>query len=434
MAEFTTKGEQMTQLKLNENILKLKESATLAINLKSLVLRKEGKKVYHWGFGQSPFPVPQPIQDELKNRSAHKEYLPTAGLLELRQTISEYYAKEMTIQFDPENILISPGSKELLFQLIYLLEGDFFIPAPSWVSYGPQISLKGDKPNYIETSLENNYKLTPSLLDNELSQKTKSYPVLILNSPSNPTGQIYTADELKALGEVLKKYNAIVISDEIYGEVSFAHNQSPSLAQFYPEGTIITGGLSKAQSAGGYRLGYMAIPDALKDVVKPLKAMISETYSAVAAPIQYAAIKAWDGTESVKEHVQKCTKIHSLIGQYYHERFTQMGIKAPAPQGAFYMFISFDSFKDKLHAKNISTCSQLADFLLENTGVAILPGDDFYYSETSLTARMAFVDYDGAKVLAAFKEVNDIKLDQILALSPQIEEGLNKLEQFLNQL
>ena len=115
----------MSQLRLNKNILQLKESATLAINLKAIKLRSEGKKVYHWEFGQSPFPVPANIQAELKQRTHHKEYLPTAGLLELRKTISEYYASELNVDLDKENILISPGSKELLFQLIYLLEEEF---------------------------------------------------------------------------------------------------------------------------------------------------------------------------------------------------------------------------------------------------------------------------------------------------------------------
>lgn len=424
----------MTQIKINSNILKLKESATLAINLKSLALRKEGKTVYHWGFGQSPFPVPQAIQDELKNRTSHKEYLPTAGLLPLRETLKNFYSQVYGTNYGVENIFISPGSKELIFQLIYLLEGEFFIPAPSWVSYGPQITLKGQVSTFIITKYEEDYKLTPTGLEAALSEGVHEQKILILNSPSNPTGQYYTDEELSELANVFRKHNVIVISDEIYSQVNFDSDVSPSLAKHYPEGTIITGGLSKAHSAGGYRLGYMIIPDDLAAIIKPLKAMISETFSAVSAPIQYCAVKAWDGTPSVDQHIAKCTRIHELIGTYFHKRYTEMGIKAPAPMGAFYMFIDFSNFREQFAKLGITTCQEMADYLLENHGIALLPGDDFYYPEESLTARIAFVDYDGSVALNKFEMIGDINLAELLEIYPQVSEGLDKLEKFLGSL
>lgn len=424
----------MTQLKINSNILKLKESATLAINLKSLALRNEGKVVYHWGFGQSPFPVPSAIQEELKNRTAHKEYLPTAGLIPLRETLKNFYSQVFKVNYKIDNIFISPGSKELIFQLIYLLEGEFYIPAPSWVSYGPQINLKGQEPTFIITDYQHNYKLTAEVLEKTLKASKQEQKILILNSPSNPTGQYYTDEELADLAIIFRKYNVIVVSDEIYSQVNFQSDVSPSLSKHYPEGTIITGGLSKAHCAGGYRLGYMIIPDQLYEINKPLKAMISETFSAVAAPIQYCAIKAWDGTKSVEEHIAKCTYIHKLIGTYFHQRYLGMGIKAPAPMGAFYMFIDFSNFREKFAKLGVYNCQQLADFLLEKHHIAILPGDDFYYPKESLTARIAFVDYDGSIALEKFPSLQDITIEALIEIYPQLKEGLDQLEECLKSL
>ena len=424
----------MKKIEINEHVLKLKESATLAINLKAKELANEGKTVYHWGFGQSPFPISDGIQAELKKRSGHKEYLPTLGLLELRQTISEYYSRTYHYKADPENIFIGPGSKELIFQLLYLLKGQFIIPAPSWVSYGPQIDLKGEKASYLQTKKENNYKMLPEELDNHLSTLGKGQKSIILNSPSNPTGQVYSEAELANIAKVLKKHEVIVISDEIYGQVNFTTQYSPSLSQFYPEGTIITGGLSKAHSAGGYRLGYMIIPEELTEIISPLKSMISETFSAVAAPIQYAAIKAWDGDKEIEKQVQLSTAIHKACGEYFHHRLHQMKLHTAKPQGAFYLFVSFAEYREQFKSKNILTSQQLCDYLLENVQIALLPGDDFYYPEESLTTRLAFVDYDGESVLKAAQNSSAIDHHFVETNCPHMKEGLDKLENFIQSL
>lgn len=424
----------MKSLKLNKDILGLKESATLAINLKAIAKKANGEKVYHWGFGQSPFPVPLIIQNELKQRTMHKEYLPTAGLQELRKTLSEYYTRVNGINFNPECILIGPGSKELMFQLFYLLEGDFIIPAPSWVSYVPQLATKGKKANILQTKRENNYKVTPEQLDLLCSELGEGQKTLVLNSPANPTGQAYTDKEYQALTRILEKYEIIVLADEIYSEVCFTQDKAASLTEFYPARTIVTGGLSKAHSAGGYRLGYMAIPSELIEIVAPLKAFISETFSAVSAPIQYCAIKAWDGTIEVKKEVELFTKIHQIIGNYYFKRFNQMKVDCPKADGAFYLFVDFSHYAHPLAQKGISTCQQLCDYLLEQLGIAILPGDDFYFPKESLTARVAFVDYNGADLISKLADHQDLKESSILAYCPQIQEGLDLLEQHLQGL
>ncbi len=388
----------MPEIQINKNVLNVKESATLAINQKAKYLKSKGKDIYHWGFGQSPFPIPQAIQEELKNRVSHKEYLPTLGLEELRKTVADYYS------------------------------------APSWVSYGPQIDLKGDVGSILLTQRKNDYKVQPQELDDHCKKLKSVQKILILNSPSNPTGQVYSDDELAELAIVLRKHKVLVISDEIYGQINFEHQRSTSLSRFYPERTIVTGGLSKAHSAGGYRLGYMIIPHQISEIISPLKAMISETFSAVAAPIQYAAIKAWDKSPEVIQEVKIYTKIHKACGHYFYERLKAMNIDSPKPQGAFYLFISFDYYKKELSKLGIKTSLDLCNYLLENYQIAVLPGEDFYYPKESLTARAAFVDYDGAKVLEAAKKSKQIDKYFVEENCLQIKNGLDQLEKFLHSL
>ena len=194
---------------------------------------------------------------------------------------------------------------------------------------------------------------------------------------------------------------------------------------------MITGGLSKAFSAGGYRLGYLLIPDQLKELIKPLKSMISETYSAVSAPIQYSAIPAYTGVTD--QEVKLCTKIHKLCAEYTYKRLSEMNILTPKPAGAFYLFISFESFRKELAKMGITTNQQLCDYLLNEIGFACLPGDDFYYKEDSLTARIAFVDYDGFKVLEAAK-TEPLNEQFINVHLNQTVEGLDKFDQFLTSL
>ncbi|MDA8793566.1 pyridoxal phosphate-dependent aminotransferase [Bacteriovoracaceae bacterium] len=424
----------MQEIKLNPNLSKVKESATLKINQQAKKLREEGRVVYHWGFGESPFPVPQEIQNELKKRTSHKEYVTTAGLPLLRETIADYYQSKYQItSINKENTFIGPGSKELLFQLLYILEGDFIIPTPSWVSYLPQLQLKNANVHIAHTSRENGYRLTADILEETCQQSNSDQRILILNSPSNPTGQVYSQEDLEKLVPILEKYNVIVISDEIYSQVDFTHEHSPSLASLYTK-TVITGGLSKSYSAGGYRLGYMILASEMENVGKALKSFISETFSAVSAPIQYCAVKAWDLSEkNVFKRVALYTQIHSIIGRYFALRFQKMNIHTTPAQGAFYLFIDFENYRDQLKNLNIQTSSDLSNYLINELGIAILPGCDFYREYNELSARVAFVDYDGKAILEKLKEN---KLDQSLILQtyPQLKNGLDKLESFLKQL
>jgi aspartate/methionine/tyrosine aminotransferase len=260
---------------LNPLVLSLKESATLAINLKALQMRREGREIFHFGFGQSPFPVPEPIQEALRRNVDKKNYLPTRGLPDLCEAVGAFYRSEFGYDFSGDDVCIGPGSKELIFQTIYLMEGPLLVPAPSWVSYGPQAALRGKEIVPIPTRRANGYRLQAEELDRACHRLGLHQKLLILNNPNNPTGGFYRKEEVEHLAEICRAYQVIVISDEIYAMINFTDRPHCSMAHYYPEGTIVTGGLSKSFAAGGYRLGVMLVPKNLELVLMALQSVIS---------------------------------------------------------------------------------------------------------------------------------------------------------------
>ena len=279
-----------------KNIVKdLEPSSTLKINETSRELENKGEKIFKFGFGQSPFQVPLDVINELKNNAFQNNYLPMQGLKDLREVVAKYTSVKKDYNYNSGNVIIGPGSKELMFLLHVLFDGDIILPIPSWVSYAPQAILGRNKIQTIETARENNWFPTGKEIEKIiLKDKSKNY-LLFLNSPNNPSGQI--CENLKEISEIAKKYSLIILSDEIYSELSF-ENGFKSISSFCPEKTIISTGLSKWCGAGGWRLGYFIIPESLSYLRDSINVLASETFSSVSAPIQYAAIKAYSNDHS----------------------------------------------------------------------------------------------------------------------------------------
>ena len=298
-----------------KNLVKnLKPSSTLAINETSRKLEEQGKKIFKFGFGQSPFKVPQDIVEELKNNAHQNKYLPMQGLSELRDAVAKNNSSKKDYSYKSENVIIGPGSKELMFLLHVIFDGEIILPAPSWVSYAPQAILGRNKVQILQTKRENNW--FPSGKEIEeiiLRDKNKNY-LLFINSPNNPSGQV--CKNLEEIADVAKKYNLIILSDEIYSDLSFEDNYK-SISSFCPEKTIVSTGLSKWCGAGGWRLGYFIIPDSLKEIKNMINVLASETFSAVSAPIQYAAIKAYENDHS--DYINKSRNILKAVGNYVYE-------------------------------------------------------------------------------------------------------------------
>jgi len=400
-----------SNINLNLNVRGLPVSATLDINEKSNKLLAEGKQIYKFGLGQSPFPVPQVVVNELRNNAHQKDYLPVRGYQPLREAIANYLNNAHNLTFSGEDIIVGPGSKELMFIIQLVYYGDLLIPTPSWVSYAPQAEIIGRHVYWLNTSEDNKWLLTADELDKFCSSDATRPRILILNYPNNPTGLTYTKDELKSIADVAKKYGIIVLSDEIYGETHHdGHHYS--IAKYYPEGTIISTGLSKWCGAGGWRLGTFAFPKNLRWLLDAMAVVASETFTSTSAPIQYAAVRAFQGGIEIERYLWNSRRILKAIGNYMYEKFISAGISVDKPEGAFYMFPSFKNFADKLKRKSILNSSQMCSQILEDTGVAILPGSAFGRPAEEYTARLAYVDFDGAKAIASVEVLaKDKELD-----------------------
>jgi len=406
-----------------KNIIKdLKPSSTLRINEISKELESKGKKIFKFGFGQSPFEVPKDVVDELKNNAHQNKYLSMQGLSELRAAISKYSNTKNSQNYTAENIIIGPGTKELMFLLQLLFDGDILLPAPSWVSYAPQALLGRNKVHWIITTSENNWFPTPEEIEKViLKNKDKNY-LLFLNSPNNPSGQI--CNNLKEISAIAKKYNILILSDEIYSELSFDENFR-SISQFYPEKTIISTGLSKWCGAGGWRLGYFIIPEALKELRDSLKVLASETFTSVSAPIQYAAIAAYSNNHD--EYINNSRSILKAVGEYVYENLKSNKININKPQGGFYLMPEFLTEK-------FSTAEEMCGNVLEETGVALLPGSDFGFSKERMIARLSFTDFNGREFMNNMKKNNILNLNSILEFAPKIVEGTKRLKRWSESL
>lgn len=428
------RNSQNIRVDLNLNIRDLKKSATLAINEQSRKLQQQGKKIYRLGFGQSPFPVPAPVVERLRTHAHEKDYLDVKGLPGLREGIADYYRRKQNIDRSAEDILIGPGSKELLFLLQLVYYGDLVIPTPSWVSYSPQAIIVGRRVNWLRTHQENDWRLTPEELE-EICRKDPDRPrILVLNYPANPTGTTYTADKLKKLAAVARKYKVVLLSDEIYGELHHA-GKHVSIARFYPEGTIVSSGLSKWCGAGGWRLGFFIFPENLRWLLDAMAIVASETFTSTSAPIQYAAVSAFQPDAVIDRYLYNAQRILRIIGRTVHSRLEEMRIFAPKPQGGFYLFPNFYYYREKLLKRGVHNSQELCNQLLEDTGVALLPSFDFGRPSEELTARLSYVDFDGEQALhCAEKDYPDKALDSkfVERCAPNLLEAMNRIEAWLS--
>jgi len=386
------------QINLNLNVRGLGLSATLAINERSAQLRAEGRPVFRMGLGQSPFPVPPSVVKALQENAHQKDYLPVRGLPELREAVAAHHGQRHGLQRTGADVLVGPGSKELMFLLQLVYYGDLVIPTPSWVSYAPQAHILGRRVHWVPTSSEHEWRLMPDELDRLASEDPGRPRIVILNYPSNPTGGTYRLDRLKELAAVARRHRIILLSDEIYGELHHT-GQHVSAARFYPEGTIVSSGLSKWCGAGGWRLGTFTFPPSLRWLLDAMAVAASETFTSTSAPIQYAAVRAFQGGEDIESYLSLSRSILRALGKHAATALSDAGAQVQQPKGAFYLFPDFTPMHDRLERRGITSGRELCERLLTETGVAALPGSCFGRADEELTLRIAYVDFDGAAAL-----------------------------------
>ncbi len=393
----------MVSVKLDPRVEGMPISPTLAARVRSSSLAEEGQRVFRFGLGQSPFPVPAPLVTALRAAAAEKDYHPPGGLPELRRAVADHHRFRHGVAFAAEDIVIGPGSKELIFLLQLCFDGDILLPTPRWVSYVPQARLTGRQVVTLPGGGRDGLMLEPECLA-ELCQATPGRRrLLFLNSPCNPTGLASTGAELEALAAVCREYQVVVLSDEIYAELCFS-GRHRSLAQLYPEATIVVSGLSKWCGAGGWRLGTMALPHGLRPLRRALEAVASETFSSTSAPIQRAAVTAFKPQGEIEAYLVLVRRILAAALGWAAAEMAGVGLEVPQPVAGFYLFPGFGPLREALATLGIHTDVDLAERLLADTSVVAIPGSAFGCDPRALRLRLALVDFDGAHALTGLAD------------------------------
>ena len=365
------------------------------------------EEFYALGFGQSPFHVPPPLVKALADSASQGHYSAAEGILELRQAIAGFNQRHFGLDVEPDRIVIGPGTKDLLNTLINIIKGGVIIPSPSWIGYRPQLVLSDKHFHTLHLKKEHNYRIQPEDLDEFVSNIEGEQHMLVLNNPHNPTGIVYSKNELEKITEVCRKHNILVLADEIYALDTYDMNNFTSMGIVYPEGSFITNGLSKDRSAGGYRLGSCILPTISFEKLKnDFKKIAATVYTNVSTPTQYAAIKAYEPNAEIDEYISITRQIHRIMGHYLSDEWNKIdGINATHPDGAFYFFADFNELTSDLKKKGVLTSNQLGESLLSCPHhLGTVTGDACMLEPDDYGARIAFVDYDGKKVFDNYKK------------------------------
>jgi aspartate aminotransferase len=393
---------------------------------------------YGFAFGQSPFPVPRLIQEALIQNANKGAYAPVPGIPELRDAISKYNRYYFRMDVDPQRIYVGPGTKELIFNLLEILHGTVILPTPAWLGYLPQIRFL--KKNYHMLPSRSNGKISPNDLRKLALRLHDRQKILILNNPHNPTGLVYDRLELEEIADVCREQEITVISDEIYAQTTYDFSKFVSMGKIYPEGTFVTNGLSKSHAAGGYRLGYVIFPQHALDVRRQFKKILATEYTAVSTPIQHAAVPGFEISSEMNEYFEITRNIHQLIGEYTYQKLNEIeGVKSTKPEATFYLLADFNSFATELQKLKISTSQKLSESLIVHPyHTAIVGGDSLVLERTDYRARIAFVDYDGAKVYKNYKnqkpKTHSEKLEFVRANAPRVASGIDMITTFFDNL
>ncbi len=391
---------------LNLNLRGLGESPTLAMSERCRVLRESGNEVFNMSIGQSPFPVPNSVVKALKMYAREKTYLPVRGLPELRTAVAEHHKQKDGVAVTADNILIGPGSKVLMYLLQLSFYGEIVVPTPCWVSYVPQAQLIGRQVQLINTTFEEKWHLTAEKLEELCQSEHDTYRprIVILNYPGNPDGGSYTADELKKIADVAREYEVILLSDEIYGQLHHK-GEHVSVAKYYPEGTIISSGMSKWCACGGWRLGTFAFPDKLDWLMNAMSDAASQTYTSVSSPTQWAGVTAFKGSVEIERYLWHARRIFSKLSAQCADMLRDVGARVHDPEGAFYLFPDFTPIAESLEKRGIKDSVELCDAILCENHVATISGAAFQRPENEFTLRMSYCNFDGNKAMAASETI-----------------------------
>ena len=393
-----------------KKVKEIAPSLTLEITAKAKKMKAEGISVIGFGAGEPDFNTPEYIIESAKKALdiGFTKYTPASGTVELKKAVCEKFLNDNGLKYEQNQIVISSGAKSSLYHAICAIidDGDeVILPSPFWLTYPELVKLAGGKCVFVKAEKEHGYKMTAEQLKNAITNKTKC---LILNSPNNPTGAVYTEQEIKEIAKVAEENGLYVISDEIYEKLVYSGEKHYSIAQvndYMKEHTIIINGMSKTYAMTGWRIGYLAAP---VEIAKAISSMQSHTTSNACSISQYASTTALVD-EKGNEFINKMQKVFDERRCYMVDRLKKMdGIVCIEPKGAFYVFVDVSGFYGKKYKDTtISGSLSFADAALQK-GVALIPG-------------------------VAFGDDNCIRLSYAISLE-DIKEGLNRFSEFIKEI
>ncbi|AEM78746.1 pyridoxal phosphate-dependent aminotransferase [Thermoanaerobacter wiegelii] len=392
---------------LSQNALQITPSMTLEITAKAKQLKAQGIDVIDFGVGEPDFDTPDYIKEAAIDaiKKGYTKYTPSSGISELKKAVCDKLLKDNDLKYQPDQIVISNGAKHSIYNALcaILNPGDeVIIPVPYWLSYPEMVRLAYGKPVFVKTKAENDFKITAEELKNAITSKTKA---LILNTPNNPTGSVYTKEELEELVKIIEEANIFVISDEIYEKLIYegSHISIGSLNEKIKELTILVNGMSKAYAMTGWRIGYTA---SSLEIAKVMSNIQSHTTSNPNSIAQYASVAALLGDETV---IKRMAEEFNKRRIYMVERINKIkGLKSNKPQGAFYVMVNIDEYIGKeIKGKIIRGSIDFANALIEGANVAVVPALPFGMD-------------------------NYIRISYATSIE-NIEKGLNRIEEFLNK-
>ena len=396
-------------LELSKKAAAVKPSSTLAITAKAKELKAQGKDVVGFGAGEPDFDTPENICDAAIDaiNNGFTKYTPASGIIELKEAVSKKFKKYNNIDYTPEQIVISNGGKHSLENIFTVLlnPGDeVIIPAPYWLSYTEIVKLAGGVPVIVKTSKEQEYKLTAEALCKAVTNKTKA---LILNTPNNPTGMVYTDNELSDIADIVINKDFYVVADEMYETLTYDGHKHISIASLGKEiydRTITCNGLAKSYAMTGWRIGYTGSPLQIARMMGSVQSHQTSNPNSIA---QKAAVEALNGPQ---DSVSQMNEEFNKRRQYVYERICNMPfVSTIKPMGAFYVFVDASEVLSKTHkGETVGTVAKMAEILINEYNTAVVPCADFGFDD-------------------------HLRLSYAISME-QIEKGLDRIEKFLKEL
>jgi len=365
-------------------------SPTLATDERVRARIAAGAPVLHLGFGEAGLPVLPGVAERLGAAAGQNGYGPVAGSPAVREAAAGYYERR-GLPTAPEQVVVAPGSKALLYALLAVLPGDVVLPRPSWVSYAAQAALAGKRVVDLPIAAQAGGVPDPAALRAVLAPRRGEDGILVLTLPDNPTGTAAPAALIEEVCDVAREHGLLIVCDEIYRDLAYDPDTLRSPAELLPDSTFVTNGLSKSMALGGWRIGFCRLPQGPlgERAAAAVTGVASEVWSSLAAPMQHAAAYVLGEPPEVREHVARSRQLHRLVAVAAHGEVVGAGAICRPPTGAFYLYPDLEPLRPSLAAHGVQTGAQLAAFLLERYDVAVLEGAAFGDDPAALRFRMA---------------------------------------------